>query len=471
MCESEKELYLKAVIEEWKDLRDEIKRRIDQRTVITQFMITLVSALLTAAVLSGNFYIIGIIPFAAAYCLYHVKATYYIHRWLTTYIRDQIENRKMNRIFPNSDVQWLSWETYYKNEVSEKEKKLASRRPFYNLFELSLYLSCGAAFSWYTSLHLPFCSGTTLVVLYWVCGFGALWLSLMIDPYNARVESTFLRRVQTILVGLSKNAICVFLIGVVALIVLSTLFSAIPWAFTFLLVGKIIGPYVYLKYVLLFVFVGTVSLVSTLASMKLKKNGALRGVALSLIISFLIMALLILSFSLVFMRQVLQAKEKIDMFVVENRNLSLQDYVTNVSLFLSGNVHAAWDRPEASFAINRLICSTCLDPPIMKIWGISAADLIVYQGWGSCGEAAILIEELLHSGGYDTRQAHFIGIDHEWAEVKYNETWRIVDPWYIGNLMEAQNLKNAKPDFQKASGVEVQYENGTIVDASHEHGY
>jgi hypothetical protein len=73
--------------------------------------------------------------------------------------------------------------------------------------------------------------------------------------------------------------------------------------------------------------------------------------------------------------------------------------------------------------------------------------------------------------GYEVRQAFFKNIDHQWAEVKYNGTWLIVDPWYIGNFVEAQSLKNVKPEFQQASGVEVQYSNGTRIDASHEHGY
>jgi hypothetical protein len=249
------------------------------------------------------------------------------------------------------------------------------------------------------------------------------------------------------------------------------LFSAIPWAFTYLFIGNLIGASSSLEYIVLFLLVVAVSSVSALTSMKLMKNRIRRVIILSLIISLLSVFLLIASFSLVFMPQVAQAGNKINTFIAENRSLSLQSYVAKVTAFLNNNIGAAWDKPEASFAINRLVCYTLLDPYIMKIWGVTAADLIVYQGWGSCGEAAILIEELLHGAGYETRLAYFKGIDHEWAEAKYNGTWLIIDPWYIGNFVEAQSLKNAKPAFQKASGVEVQYENGTVVDASHEHGY
>ena len=249
------------------------------------------------------------------------------------------------------------------------------------------------------------------------------------------------------------------------------LFSATPWAFTYLFIGKLIGASSFLEYIVLFLLVGAVLSVSVLASMRLMKNRTWRVFILSLIISLLSIFLLTASFSLVFMPQVAHAGNKINTFIAENLNLSFQDYVANVTTFLNNSIRAAWDKPEASFAINRLVCYTLLDPHIMKIWGVTAADLIVYQGWGSCGEAAILIEELFHGAGYETRLAFFKGLDHEWAEVNHNGTWVIVDPWYIGNFVEAQNLKNAKPDFQKASGVEVQYENGTTVDASHDHGY
>ncbi len=171
------------------------------------------------------------------------------------------------------------------------------------------------------------------------------------------------------------------------------------------------------------------------------------------------------------MPQVSLAGKKIDTFVAENANSSFQDYVSNISSFLHKNVGAAWDRPEAIFRIDNLVSYTLLDPYIMKAWGVTRADLIVYQGWGTCGQAALLIGELFQRAGYETRQAFFKGIDHQWAEVKHNGTWWIVDPWYIENLVQPINLRNLKPAFQKASGVEVQYTNGTRANASLEHGY
>jgi hypothetical protein len=38
-----------------------------------------------------------------------------------------------------------------------------------------------------------------------------------------------------------------------------------------------------------------------------------------------------------------------------------------------------------------------------------------------------------HNSGYESRIAHFKGVDHEWAEVNNGTNWLIVDPGYIGN--------------------------------------
>lgn len=253
--------------------------------------------------------------------------------------------------------------------------------------------------------------------------------------------------------------------------ILLVFLTAMPWAFTYLFLGKLIGANFSLRLIVLLLVTVAISVVSILISLKLTKSRKWKMLILSFAVSLLSIFLLTSLVSVALMPQVVQARNKVDAFVAENKSLSFEDYVANVTVFLDSNVRAAWDKPEASLAINRLVCFTFLDPYILKAYGVSQADVIVYQGWGSCGEAAILIEELLQEAGYSSRLAHFKGIDHEWAEAQYNGTWVIVDPWYIGNLVEEQNLKNANPAFQQASGVEVQYPNGTWIDASPEHGY
>ncbi|MEM2738934.1 MAG: transglutaminase domain-containing protein [Candidatus Bathyarchaeia archaeon] len=169
--------------------------------------------------------------------------------------------------------------------------------------------------------------------------------------------------------------------------------------------------------------------------------------------------------------RVSEAGQKIDAFIAQNKNLDFHEYVEAVFSFLNRNVKNAYRKPEAIFRIDNDIYSSLLGAYLTQQLGLTRAAIIVYQGWGTCGQAAILIEELLARAGYETRQAHFKNIDHAWAEVKYNGTWLIIDPWYIGNFIEIQNLKTLRPQFQNATGVIVQYRNGTEIDASQEHGY
>jgi hypothetical protein len=243
--------------------------------------------------------------------------------------------------------------------------------------------------------------------------------------------------------------------------------SAVPWKFTYLEIGRIVG-YNWLTDILVLILVVAIVLsVSFLVSKILKRDTTRAFSVINLAMSFLILCSLIL----VFMPQISHAREKVDVFVAENANLELQDYVAGVSSFLGENIHSSYNKPEASCEIDEYIYGTLLDRYLLGIWGATRADLIVYQGWGSCGQAAILTEELLLDAKYEARLAHFKGIDHEWAEVKSCGKWLMVDPGYIGNLAEIGSLRTIKPQFQQASGVEVEYRNGTIVDASVEHGY
>jgi hypothetical protein len=289
----------------------------------------------------------------------------------------------------------------------------------------------------------------------------------------------FKYNLQQVKIKLSRHFIP-YTLGFMLMLSVFMGFSALPWMIIYLRVGRFIGVNICVEFLVLFLLVIAVFSISVLALIKLKQIGAVlakikwvstlstRAFVLSLVLSFLV----IFAFSAVFMPQVQQAGTKIDSFVAENKGLSFHDYVVNVSSFLENNVRCAYNKPEASFRIDILLSSTLLDPYIMRFYGVTRADLIVYQGWGSCEQAAILIDQLLHDAGYETRQAHFKGnVDHGWAEVKYNGTWLIVDPWYIGNFVSIQNLKTVKPEFQQATGVEVQYDNGTTIDSSYEHGY
>lgn len=255
--------------------------------------------------------------------------------------------------------------------------------------------------------------------------------------------------------------------------------SAIPWSFLYIELGKIFGyfPELFLVLILagiLFALTTFSARVLKLAKLSnaefltlIRKRRTIKLIVLSLVLSLLV----ILLFSSVFALRIEQVSQKLDTFTAENVNESLQDYVINLQSFLNNNVNNSYNRPEASFEIDNWLYSTLLDPIILKGLGVTRADVIIYQHWGACGQAAIVIEELMHDAGYETRQAHFVDGDHSWAEVNYNGKWLIVDPWYIGNLVEINNLKQLKSEFQNYTSVEVIYRNGTRFDLGKDYGY
>jgi hypothetical protein len=251
---------------------------------------------------------------------------------------------------------------------------------------------------------------------------------------------------------------------------LFTILIALPWVFILIEIGRFVGPYPSLILTILIFIIELICIpiISYKTLAKLKKNTTKWIITTNLIIA-LIIALLLFS---LFAQRISEAHQKIETFVIQNNELEFHEYVTAVCSFLDSNVKNAYKKPEALFKIDESIYSPIsLGKYVTQQLGFTRADIIVYQGWGTCGQAAILIEELLARAGYETRQANFKNIDHAWAEVKYNGTWLIIDPWYIGILKEAQNLKNLRPEFQNATGVIVQYPDGTTYDASQEHGY
>jgi hypothetical protein len=190
----------------------------------------------------------------------------------------------------------------------------------------------------------------------------------------------------------------------------------------------------------------------------------LTGLALSLLVT--------ISLSVPLMIHTRKAGTRIDVFVVNNKNATLTDYVSNLTVFLNNNLNSSYNRAESLFEIDGQLSRSLIDSSIMNICNVTNADVILFKGWGSCGQAAILLAQVMHDSGYESRIAHFKGVDHEWAEVNNGTNWVVVDPWYIGNLVDIQVLKSWKPTFEQATGVEIQtFGNPSWVDASEEHGY
>jgi len=274
---------------------------------------------------------------------------------------------------------------------------------------------------------------------------------------------------------LSVLKIIIVISSPLLLVFTGTRISSIPFWFIYLDVGRVIGPI----YGLILLIFSAISVFMTffwifysrhmtdkMIFSKLKLKRIQKLIFMSLIICLIIFSLL----PFVFLLRVSEVDE-IDGFIRQNSGADLPSFVNNISSFLSDNIQSSYRKPEALFEIDQQVFNSILDYHIMETLGITRADVIIYQGWGSCGQVAFVIEELLYEFGYDSRRATFIGIDHAWAEVYYEGEWQIVDPWYIGNMVKIQDLSDLKPQFKDALGVEVMFRNGSIANLSEDYGY
>lgn len=182
---------IQAVLAEYNDLRDEIKRRIDGRTRMTEIMLTVAGVLSGAAFYAANakidywFLIIGVIPFVAAFCIANIKASYFVHERIRCYIREVIERKKLPEIFTNvlglepcsCHSLWMSWESYYQDcEPASEEKwykgwrvKLwgwGSRKVTYDIFQIVLIGLATAVVGAGFSGTLPYDQWTLLTFAY-----------------------------------------------------------------------------------------------------------------------------------------------------------------------------------------------------------------------------------------------------------------------------------------------------------------
>ncbi len=190
------------------------------------------------------------------------------------------------------------------------------------------------------------------------------------------------------------------------------------------------------------------------------------------VIGWCISSIIVIAFSIVVVPTMGQDSQKIDFFVANNKNETLQNYDVNLNIFLNSNLKCSYSKQESAYEVNRLMYMTLADPWIASNYGITQADIILYQGWGACQESAIVLEQVMHDSGYVTRLATFKSADHEWAEVKNGTQWLIVDPWNNSNLVKVQNLKNVNTEFENGKGVNVQYYGSTDwIDDGKEHGY
>jgi hypothetical protein len=151
-------LRLKAVLMEYDDLRDEIKRRVDQRTHISYFAIAIILVALGLYTKSENSLILVFVPSALIYWLFIIDSSYSAHLNIISYIREKIEGKKLPLLIGRVDDEgWIYWETdYYKN----KKQRYSQRFRVYLIFSWFIYVICGSVL--YNNVS------TFLFLLYWI---------------------------------------------------------------------------------------------------------------------------------------------------------------------------------------------------------------------------------------------------------------------------------------------------------------
>lgn len=144
-----RELRVKAVLAEYNDLRDEIKRRVDQRTHISYFVIAIMVGVLGLYVTSENPLVLVLAPSVLMYWLSIIDSSYSHNKELTEYIRERIEGKKLPSLIgrTNDKQGWISWETYYSRDDKKRysRKRYSSRYKVYIISSWFIYIICGLA--------------------------------------------------------------------------------------------------------------------------------------------------------------------------------------------------------------------------------------------------------------------------------------------------------------------------------------
>jgi hypothetical protein len=168
-----------------------------------------------------------------------------------------------------------------------------------------------------------------------------------------------------------------------------TILTALPWVFIFIEIGRFVGPYPSLILTSL-TMIGVLTFITNYFirdAGKAKENTTKWIITTNLIIA-LIIALLLFS---LFAQRISVAHQKIETFVIQNNELEFHEYVTAVCSFLESNVKNAYKKPETLFKIDEFIYRPIsLSKYVTQQLGFTRADIIVYQGWATCGQAAIL---------------------------------------------------------------------------------
>lgn len=155
---------LRAVLAEYDDCRSEITLRIQQRTQMTQYYLVGIFALIGYAIQTSNGLVWLIASAYAVFTYTLILGTYFYSAWLSSYIREEIELKKIPYILGempditsvygdkkyNWETRWLGWETNYEKIV--RKRNILRRKDILRYFTLGVV--CISSFCFLNSLIL-----------------------------------------------------------------------------------------------------------------------------------------------------------------------------------------------------------------------------------------------------------------------------------------------------------------------------
>jgi hypothetical protein len=211
---------LDILLSELKDMREDVKTRVEQRNYMTEVLVVLVSGIAAAAATAStvnpnSLLILGVVPFVTAFFIFLIKASYNRHRCLTIHLQ-KIEQR-INNILNGSNSRRVDfWETSF------KETEKTNRRKAYNSFNIGTVFICNTIFTGYVCLQFvtwvsqqELLLGIPMIILvvsllclYWVIGMWTVkssWITqadieeLVLPPLPPTPPPPFNRWVQQLI--------------------------------------------------------------------------------------------------------------------------------------------------------------------------------------------------------------------------------------------------------------------------------
>ncbi len=149
------ELRLQAVLAEYEDLRDEIKRRIIGREALFVALMTALGVTVAFILQTRSYYYVVILALITLLFIWHILSSYTIHKIITFYIAKFLERRKLASLVGWHDsrkeldrrIGWIDFENFYE----DAGLVVGIRVGLYVLFSVSVLILSAVVVQWQTN--------------------------------------------------------------------------------------------------------------------------------------------------------------------------------------------------------------------------------------------------------------------------------------------------------------------------------